>query len=186
VLLRAAARQVFAEKGYAASGLADIAKQAGVSKTLMYHYFPSGRPELFIAVHRDLQQQLVRAVRFALGTPLAPERRLHRMIAAIFDFFEHAPDAFRLLFREPWGTAEPAVITHAGTAQAQLAGELSTALAASGAPASIILGATSGTLGFVFNVVELAQTSQIDREGGIELCTTFIVNGLGALALWQM
>src|SRR6266542_1627633 len=47
--LVSAAVTVFAETGYVDTGFADVAAKAKVSKALLYHYFPHGRPELLVA-----------------------------------------------------------------------------------------------------------------------------------------
>src|SRR3954469_25069314 len=49
-----AARAVFALAGYEDAGLADISEEARVSKGLLYHYFPEGRPALFAAVSEQI------------------------------------------------------------------------------------------------------------------------------------
>lgn len=45
-----AALDVFAEKGYAGTELADVATAAGVGRPLIYHYFEGGKEDLYIAV----------------------------------------------------------------------------------------------------------------------------------------
>src|SRR6185503_10254189 len=50
--LLVAAVELFVERGYAATRLDDVAKQAGVSKGTVYLYFPS-KEELFKAVVRE-------------------------------------------------------------------------------------------------------------------------------------
>lgn len=50
--LLAAALELFVERGYAATRLDDVARQAGVSKGTVYLYFPS-KEELFKAVVRE-------------------------------------------------------------------------------------------------------------------------------------
>ena len=58
----AAALEVFAEKGFAAAKLDEIAKRAGVSKGTLYLYFQD-KAELFRAVIRDTVAPRVAAVR---------------------------------------------------------------------------------------------------------------------------
>ncbi len=48
--LVAAALDVFAERGYAGTELADVAEAAGVGRPLIYHYFESGKEDLYVAV----------------------------------------------------------------------------------------------------------------------------------------
>ena len=52
-----AAREVFGRCGYAETGITEIAHEAQVSKALLYHYFPDGRPELY----REVMDRLVQA-----------------------------------------------------------------------------------------------------------------------------
>jgi AcrR family transcriptional regulator len=67
--LLAAARQLFAEKGYLATGREEIVEAAGVTRGAMYHHF-SGKEDLFRAVYEELEQEMVgmvsaAAVKFA-------------------------------------------------------------------------------------------------------------------------
>ncbi len=60
-----AALEVFAEKGFAAAKLDEIARRAGVSKGTLYLYF-SDKQELFRAVIRDTISPNIEAVRASL------------------------------------------------------------------------------------------------------------------------
>jgi AcrR family transcriptional regulator len=74
----AAALQVFAEKGFAAAKLDEIAKRAGVSKGTLYLYF-TDKEQLFRAVVRDTVVPNVENLRAALiqtGLPFADLIRL--------------------------------------------------------------------------------------------------------------
>lgn len=59
--LVAAARELFANDGYAATSLDAVAGAAGVTKGALYHHF-EGKRELFRAVYEHEQQQLVAAI----------------------------------------------------------------------------------------------------------------------------
>ncbi|RKN50920.1 TetR/AcrR family transcriptional regulator [Micromonospora endolithica] len=50
-------RRLFAAHGYAAVGLAEIVRAAGVTKGALYHHF-SGKPDLFRAVLGQVQQEV--------------------------------------------------------------------------------------------------------------------------------
>jgi AcrR family transcriptional regulator len=74
----AAALEVFAEKGFAAARLEEIAKRAGVSKGTLYLYFED-KEQLFRAVVRDTVAPNVDSLRAALiqtGLPFADLIRL--------------------------------------------------------------------------------------------------------------
>jgi AcrR family transcriptional regulator len=58
--LLAAARELFASKGYAATLLDDVVRRAGVTKGALYHHF-EGKRELFEAVFEQEQRELAEA-----------------------------------------------------------------------------------------------------------------------------
>lgn len=59
--LVSAARELFANDGYAATSLDAVASAAGVTKGALYHHF-EGKRELFRAVYEHEQRQLVAAI----------------------------------------------------------------------------------------------------------------------------
>lgn len=50
---------VFAERGYAATELADVAAAAGIGRPLLYHYFGGGKEDLYVAVLERAWSELV-------------------------------------------------------------------------------------------------------------------------------
>jgi AcrR family transcriptional regulator len=62
--LVAAARSLFAQRGYAAVGTEEIARAAGVTRGALYHHF-DGKRELFEAVYEQIEVEL--AERIATG-----------------------------------------------------------------------------------------------------------------------
>ncbi len=121
-LLVAAAEETFATRGYTQAGLAEVAVLAGVSKTLLYHYFPDGRPELYREVMERLVGEVVEAVQVAVRAPTTIERRLDALVTTLLGYFEERPDAYRLLILEPWGSGDPGVVAQAIAVRARLAG----------------------------------------------------------------
>jgi AcrR family transcriptional regulator len=78
--LVAAALECFAERGFAATKLDDIAAKAGVSKGTVYLYFPS-KEELFKAVVREtILPNLVRAESLLAGPDISCAEQLRRLI----------------------------------------------------------------------------------------------------------
>jgi AcrR family transcriptional regulator len=70
--LVAAARELFAERGYANVGTEEIVQQAGVTRGALYHHFRGGKEELFRAVVVQLSAETagkVRAVARAIEDP---------------------------------------------------------------------------------------------------------------------
>lgn len=182
-LLIGAAEETFAARGYTQAGLAEVATLAGVSKTLLYHYFPDGRPELYREVMERLVGQVVEAVRSAVRTPTARDRRLDDLVAALLGYFEDHPDAYRLLVLEPWGSGDPSVVGQAMAVRARLAGELNALLAPAGQPLPVTMAGGAAAMGALLHVCELAMADQVSREQAIEAAQRFLRGGLAALDL---
>jgi AcrR family transcriptional regulator len=182
-LLIGAAEETFAVRGYTQAGLADVAALAGVSKTLLYHYFPEGRPELYREVMERLVDEVVDAVRHGVRVPSSPERRLAAMVASLLDYFGRRPDAYRLLILEPWGSGDPGVVAQAMAVRARLAGEFNTLLAASGQPLDVTMAGGAAAMGALLHVCELAMAGQLSEEQAIDTARRFLAGGLGELDL---
>jgi AcrR family transcriptional regulator len=65
--LIATARDLFAERGYAAVGTEEIVRAAGVTRGALYHHFADKR-ELFEAVYEDVERQLVERIAASVMT----------------------------------------------------------------------------------------------------------------------
>jgi AcrR family transcriptional regulator len=105
--LLGAAQEVFVAQGYHAAAMDDIAERAGVSKPVLYQHFP-GKLELYLALLDQHCDQLVEAVRSALGSTQDNKQRVAAAMSAYFEFVEHESGAFRLVFESDL-TSEPAV-----------------------------------------------------------------------------
>jgi AcrR family transcriptional regulator len=79
----AAALEVFAEKGFAAAKLEEIARRAGISKGTLYLYFED-KEQLFRAVVRDAIAPNIEAITSALSSADVPFATLVRMFLAGF------------------------------------------------------------------------------------------------------
>ena len=64
--LIASARELFAERGYAAVGTEEIVNRAGVTRGALYHHFADKR-DLFRAVHEQLEAELVASIGERIG-----------------------------------------------------------------------------------------------------------------------
>lgn len=182
-LLIGAAEETFASRGYTQTGLAEVAALAGVSKTLLYHYFPDGRPELYREVMERLVGQVVDAVRAAVHAPTPVDQRLTHLVSALLTYFEEHPDAYRLLILEPWGSGDPGVVAQAMAVRARLAGELNGLLAPAGQPLAITMAGGAAAMGALLHVCELWMAGQITREQAVDVSHRFLSAGLAELDL---
>ena len=87
----------FAERGFYATAMDDLALAAGVTKPVFYQHFPSKRA-LFIAVLEDVGSRLLDELTRATSGVETGRARVEEGFRAYFDFVENDPAAFRLLF----------------------------------------------------------------------------------------
>jgi AcrR family transcriptional regulator len=59
--LVAAARRLFAERGYAAVGTPEVAAAAGVTRGALYHQF-AGKADLFLAVYEQVEREVTERI----------------------------------------------------------------------------------------------------------------------------
>ena len=103
----AAAKRVFARKGYHATTIAEIAKAAKLSYGSIYWYFDS-KDALFHELMESEGQALRRHVHEALATPAAgsPEAPFRAAVQATFEFFEADRALVKLLFRDSYSLGD--------------------------------------------------------------------------------
>jgi AcrR family transcriptional regulator len=95
----AAGLELFGERGYHATSIAEIGLRAGIAKSVLYHYFGS-KAGLWEEVADAQTRELVAAVAEAVpDDPDAP--RLRAGVDALLAFLAERPAAWRLLLRDP-------------------------------------------------------------------------------------
>jgi AcrR family transcriptional regulator len=92
--IEAAALQLFAAKGFEATGIRDIADRAGLSTAALYHYMGS-KDELLVAFMVESMTELIRAARAALKGCEDPAEQLAALVRTHVGF--HTLDAQRSL-----------------------------------------------------------------------------------------
>ncbi|HTX31273.1 MAG TPA: TetR/AcrR family transcriptional regulator [Solirubrobacteraceae bacterium] len=80
-----AARQLFAERGYAGVGTEEIVQLAGVTRGALYHHFKGGKEQLFRAVLVQLSAETVRQIAAAASVPDDPWEALNAGADAFLD-----------------------------------------------------------------------------------------------------
>ena len=98
LILRAAVR-VFAARGYEATRVGDIAKEAGVAYGLVYHYYDS-KEAVLEAVFREQWGRLIAAVALAEQTGENAGEQLELVVKIVLRAWRDDPDLVRLLVRE--------------------------------------------------------------------------------------
>jgi AcrR family transcriptional regulator len=101
----AAGLELFGERGYHETSIADIGARAGIAKSVLYHYFGS-KAGLYEAIAEAETGALLEQV--AAAVPDDPEApRLRAGVDAFLAYLTEHPAAWRLLLREP--PADPAL-----------------------------------------------------------------------------
>ena len=102
---------VFSESGYHSSSIDDIAREAGVSKALIYEHFAS-KQELYADLIARNARELTQRIGAALvGVELeSGAARLQTGLDAFFAFVEERRAAWRMLFREATDPETAAVV----------------------------------------------------------------------------
>jgi AcrR family transcriptional regulator len=89
------AASVFAELGMEKASMSEVARKCGVSKALLYHYYPSKDALIFAIIDTHINE-LDAAVAAADDAALKPSDRLERLVRAVLDTYRGADDAHKV------------------------------------------------------------------------------------------
>lgn len=92
------ARSVFAEKGFDAASIEEIANRAGVSKPVVYEHFGGKEGIYAVVVDREMRHLLDRIVS-ALSED-HPRTLLEQAAGALLEYVDSSTDGFRILVRD--------------------------------------------------------------------------------------
>ncbi len=95
----AAAHELFAERGYAAVTMDEIAAAVGVTKPLLYNYF-GNKERLYIACMEQAGDSLINTIAEAVGDSANPGDALGAGVGAFFSFLDTDRAAWAVLFDE--------------------------------------------------------------------------------------
>jgi AcrR family transcriptional regulator len=97
--MMAVAEQVFAERGYVAASMDEIAERVGVSKPMLYEYFGS-KEGLLVACIRLARAELLQVTTDACVDAATPEQMLRQGLVAYFRFIAEHRQSWALLRSE--------------------------------------------------------------------------------------
>jgi AcrR family transcriptional regulator len=101
-VIEAAATEVFAERGYQAATIDEIARRSGVSAPVVYDHFESKADLHARLLERHLaEMRSVWAAHLTGADP--PQTRIPRALDAWFAYVESHPYAWRMIFRDTSG-----------------------------------------------------------------------------------
>lgn len=111
----AAAEAVFAQKGYAAARLEDVAERVGIRRASLVYYFRD-KQQLYDAVLTSVFEELLHRLQQAVGGLEVGPERIEAAVTVWVDYVASRPTMARLLLREVADATperQPAVVQHA-------------------------------------------------------------------------
>ncbi len=91
------ALELFAERGFEAATMDEIAERAGVTKPLLYQHFPSKRG-LYLELVDSVAEELLGSISEAAASAVGPRQQVEDGFAAYFRMVVTHEAAFRLLY----------------------------------------------------------------------------------------
>lgn len=176
--LAEAALAVAARQGHAGLSLDEVAERAGVTRNLLYHYFPRGRLDVFLAALERAGDELT-------GDFIVdPERPLGERLAANTDrAIEHAASASDawLVWRHAHSAAEPEILA----VRARYRDELVTGIALNtldtADPPPLARVALRAYLDFHETALDEWRDSDLDREALLALLEATLTATVAAI-----
>jgi AcrR family transcriptional regulator len=161
-----AALSTAARDGYENLAFEAVASRAGVTRNLVYHYFPGGRQELLeAAVHRAGEQLSSDWV----TDPKVPlPERLATNLSRMMDHAEEPTDAWSL-YRQGQGSVDPKLLEIAGQYREKVISTISLNRLGTATPPPIVRIALDGFVAYVETVLEGALGEKMPREQVIAL-----------------
>jgi len=158
------ARAAFSDRSYDDVSIDDLAREAKISKGLLYHYFPTKR-DLYVAGLREIAEELVQKLT-SVPSDLAPAERVRTSLEAYLDFVTQHSRAYVSLLRGGIGS-DPEVAAVVSGVRKRLAESF-----LDGSPLQPMLAgkpafetAVRGWLGFVEHAsIDWLETSRMARD----------------------
>lgn len=98
-----AAVEIFAHKGFHATGMQEIARQAEFGVGTIYRLFPGGKEEVYLALKQRIVEAFEQELEFALRGVNEPAEQLRRYIRASAQVYASHPREMSLYLRETAG-----------------------------------------------------------------------------------
>lgn len=156
-LLLARATELFAKQGYDGLSMSELAREAQISKALLYHYFPSKR-RLFEATLAEGAEELRRRTEPTPGRP--PAEQLATTLDAFLQWVQERPAAYATLL----DSGAPEVREIMAEVRETTAGRILTGLGEDG-KRPLTRAAVHGWLGFLDGaILDWIARGDLERE----------------------
>lgn len=175
-----AAEQVFAERGFEAAKVQDIAALVGLSMGTIYAVFPS-KEDLYRAILEERGRELLQLARDVVDRKAPPRETLAALSAAYIDYFVAHPDFLRMHLRA--GTSWVVRPTPDAAERAQLwkaIHDLQTGIFRRGIAAGVFVDEPAGYLAKLFSAMDQVLLAEW-VAGGMKAERTQLIARLQAL-----
>jgi AcrR family transcriptional regulator len=173
--------QLFARHSFAELSMARIAREAGISKALLYHYFPSKR-ELFLAALQEAAEEVRR--RTEPDPALPPAEALAGSLDAFLEWVEQNDLAYRKLIESAGSVPEVGALI--AEVRNRTSARILEGLGAAGAPAQV-RAAVRAWLWFVDGaILDWLEHRDLDRRQLGELLLGSLAGALGAAGAGEL
>jgi AcrR family transcriptional regulator len=173
------ALQIAAREGYENLAFEAVANRAGVTRNLVYHYFPGGRQQLLEAAVHRAGEQLSSGWVTDPGVPLG--ERLVANLNRMMDHAEEPTDAWQL-YRQGRGTIDTGLMEIARSYRETVIGNIALNQLGTSSPPPVVRIALDGFLAYVETVIESAIEEELPREQIIELVSGTLMSAMNAAA----
>lgn len=169
--------ELFAAQPYDDVWIDDVARHAGVSRGLLYHYFGSKRGFLAAIVEHEAAELL----RVTEPDPtLPPRQRLTRVLDAYLDYLEAHPQGYRAIYRGA-ASADTGIRGIMDTNLRQQEQRLLDALTGDAPAPDALRLAVHGWLAFLIaTCLAWLENPTVDRTSLRDLCISTLAGAIGA------
>jgi AcrR family transcriptional regulator len=173
-----AAREVFAEIGYGATGIRDIVRRTDLAAGTFYNYFPD-KESVFRAIVEQSAGEIIVRVRAARREARTLEEFVEWGFRAYFEFISEDTDTLMLMRRNAGAIRiffdEPAI----GAGSRQLCEDLDTAVAAGMAPPHDTEYMAAAMIGAGIELaLKMVERDPPDVQGATTMASTLFLAGL--------
>jgi AcrR family transcriptional regulator len=171
--------EMFSERPFDDVSIDDIAAAAGISKGLLYHYFPSKR-DFYVAVVRHSADEM--QVVTETDPDLPPLERLSAGLDCYLEYVETHARGYATVLRAGIGS-DPEVAAIVEDVRAAMAGRILDDLPLEGVPRPAVRIAVRGWVGFAEAAsLEWLERRELTREELRDLLIRALTGALGAAA----
>jgi AcrR family transcriptional regulator len=155
------AMEVVAERGYPGATLDEIAERAGVARSLLYHYFPRGQVDVFLAAVDRSGRELTDG--WVIDQRLAPAERIASNLSRLIDH-ALAPSPAWLVQRQAQASREPDVVELGNRYRALVVSSMALNQFGRPDPPELSLLALDSAIAFVENALDECRERGLDPD----------------------